>query len=131
MDIIVVVNNEVDKRWFLHGEKYVGTYTQKADPCSECPDMLKGYYTVTIDTIDYDIPEEYIVEDDGFTFVDPRHPLQVWQDRTDIPWPGEEPIHDYDKAYIEYMGIDLEADPFVKRYKPVTPDDPGKNTVEG
>jgi hypothetical protein len=129
MDIIIIVSNEVDRKWFLKGSKYVGTFKEKYVVCAGCTSMLFAFYTVTVDGVDYDIPEEYIIEDDGYTEVDARYPLKAWQDRTDKPWPTDEPIHDYDKAYMEYMGVDLTADPFVQRSITREPDDPGKNDI--
>lgn len=129
MNIIIIVTNQVDGKWFLKGSKYDGTYKTKYVTCADCTHMLFAFYTVTVDGIGYDILEEYIIEDTGDVFVDPRYPLQAWQDRTDIPWAGEAPIKDYDKAYIEFMGVDLEADPRVHRHAPQNsePVDPGKN----
>jgi hypothetical protein len=103
------------------------------DGCSACVEShTDQFFLYTVDGVDYYIPDIYAIEDDGTIVIDGTYPLDKFVERTSIPWPGKEPIKDYEKAYEEYMGIRLTDDPRVHKYNQdqANADDPGKNSPQ-
>lgn len=131
MDIYITTTCLIKQHNFLKGDKLEDvTLVDYHDGCSTCVEAhTDEFYKWTFYGIDYYIPAFYaVVSDDDDVVVDGTLPIESFMERVAIPYPGEEPIKDYEKAYEEMLNIKLTDDPYVKSYqRSTTPNDPGKN----
>jgi hypothetical protein len=88
------------------------------------------HYTVTVDDVDYYIPETVCMIDPEDPTVDNTSAVDAFYERYEITWPGEPAITDFKTAYKEFLGIDIEADPFVRRASSEVTIKPEEDSVE-